>query len=201
MWVPSLGQEDPLEKGMANHHSTLAWKIPWTEKPGGLLSIRSQRVGHDWSDLTCTIRYLLKILYYNLHMKESESEAAQSCPTLCDPMNYSLAGSFVLGIFQAGVLEWVTTSFSRGSSQPRDWTLPPTLQANAFAVRATRDFTHRVVNDITQLCCLVEFTVWAVLPCFHRAREEALTSTLTAWELGGNSNRMSSTWFWTSDVC
>ena len=73
---------------------------------------------------------ILRNLYYNLHMKESESEAAQSCPTLCDPMNYSLAGSFVLGIFQTGVLEWVATSFSRGSSPPRDWTLPPTLQAH-----------------------------------------------------------------------
>ena len=39
-------QEDPLEKGMADHSSFLAWIIPWTEKPGGLQSIRSQRVGH-----------------------------------------------------------------------------------------------------------------------------------------------------------
>ena len=47
MWVPFLGQEDPLEEGMATHSSTLAWKIPWTEEFGGLLSMRSQRVGHD----------------------------------------------------------------------------------------------------------------------------------------------------------
>ena len=44
--VQSLSQEDPLEKGMADHSSFLAWIIPWTEKPGGLQSIRSQRVGH-----------------------------------------------------------------------------------------------------------------------------------------------------------
>ena len=37
MWVQSLGQEDPLEKGMATHSSILAWRIPWTEEPGGLL--------------------------------------------------------------------------------------------------------------------------------------------------------------------
>ena len=43
----SLGQEDPLEKEMATHSSTLAWKIPWTEDPGGLQSMGSQRVGHD----------------------------------------------------------------------------------------------------------------------------------------------------------
>ena len=46
-WVQSLGQEDPLEKAMATHSSTLAWKIPWTEKPGRLQSMGSQRVGHD----------------------------------------------------------------------------------------------------------------------------------------------------------
>ena len=46
-WVRSLDWEDPLEKEMATHASTLAWKIPWTEEPGGLQSIASQRVGHD----------------------------------------------------------------------------------------------------------------------------------------------------------
>ena len=46
-WVQSLGQEDPLEKGMATHSRTLAWRIPWTEEPGGLQSIGLQRVGHD----------------------------------------------------------------------------------------------------------------------------------------------------------
>ena len=46
-WVRSLGWEDPLEKEMAAHSSTLAWKIPWMEKPGRLLSMGSQRVGHD----------------------------------------------------------------------------------------------------------------------------------------------------------
>ena len=50
MWetrVQFLGREDPLEKEMAIHSSTLAWKIPWTEEPGRLQSMRSQRVGHD----------------------------------------------------------------------------------------------------------------------------------------------------------
>ena len=48
-WVRSLGQEDPLEKEMATRSSILAWRIPWTEKPGGLQSTGSQRVGHDWA--------------------------------------------------------------------------------------------------------------------------------------------------------
>ena len=46
-WVQSLGLEDPLEKEMATHSSTLAWKIPWLEEPGGLQSMGSQRVGHE----------------------------------------------------------------------------------------------------------------------------------------------------------
>ena len=45
--VRSLGWEDPLEKEMATHSSILAWRIPWTEDPGGLQSMGSQRVGHD----------------------------------------------------------------------------------------------------------------------------------------------------------
>ena len=46
-WVQSLGREDPLEKEMAAHSSTHAWKIPWMEKPGGPQPMGSQRVGHD----------------------------------------------------------------------------------------------------------------------------------------------------------
>ena len=45
--IPSLGGEDPLEKGMAIHSSILAWKVSWTGEPGGLQSMGSQRVGHD----------------------------------------------------------------------------------------------------------------------------------------------------------
>ena len=50
--VQSLGQEDPLEKGMAIHSSILAWRIQWTEEPGGLQSMGSQRIGHDWATNT-----------------------------------------------------------------------------------------------------------------------------------------------------
>ena len=45
--VQRLGQEDPLEEGMATHTSSLAWQIPWTGEPGGLQSMGSQMVGHD----------------------------------------------------------------------------------------------------------------------------------------------------------
>ena len=47
VWVPSLGREGPLEEGMATHSRILPWRIPWTEEPGGLQFMGSQRVGHD----------------------------------------------------------------------------------------------------------------------------------------------------------
>ena len=53
-WVWSLGWEDPLEKEIATHSSILAWKIPWTEEPGGLQSMSSQTVRHDWATNTNT---------------------------------------------------------------------------------------------------------------------------------------------------
>ena len=46
--VPSLSQENPMEKGMATHSSSLAWRIPWTEEPSGLQFMGSQRVRQDW---------------------------------------------------------------------------------------------------------------------------------------------------------
>ena len=58
----------------------------------------------------------------------SESEVAQSCPTLCDPIDGNLPGSEVHGIFQARILEWASISFSRGSSQPRDSNGSPLLE-------------------------------------------------------------------------
>ena len=51
--VWSLGWEDPLEEEMVTCPSILTWRIPWTEEPGGLRSMGSQRVGHDWNDVTC----------------------------------------------------------------------------------------------------------------------------------------------------
>jgi len=57
---------------------------------------------------------------------------SQSCPTLCDPMDCSLPGSSVHGLFQARIPEWVAISFSRGSSQPRMEPRSPALQADAL---------------------------------------------------------------------
>ena len=59
-WVQSLGREDPLEKEMATHSSTLAWRIPWREEPGRLQSMGSQRVGHDWVASLTSLTYVKK---------------------------------------------------------------------------------------------------------------------------------------------
>ena len=88
---------------------------------------------------SCKNRLLLQI---------KKSEVTQSYPALCNPMDCSLPGSSIHGIFQARVLEWVATSFSRGSSWPRDWTQVSRI--------AGRHFT-------TQVCHIAgrRFTVWA----------------------------------------
>ena len=54
-WIQSLGWADPLEKGMATHSSILAWRIPWTEEPGGI----KQRIRHDWVTNTFTFTYIV----------------------------------------------------------------------------------------------------------------------------------------------
>ena len=71
------------------------------------------------------------------------SDIAQSCPTLCDPVDCSLQGSSVHGIFQARVLEWVAISFSRGSSWPRDRTQVSRIAGRCFTVWATREALKR----------------------------------------------------------
>ena len=82
---------------------------------------------------------------------KSESEVAQSCPTLCDPMDCSLPGSSIHGIFQARVLEWVAISFSRGFSWPRDWTQVSCIAGRHFTIWATREV-------LQQGSCIVCYT-------------------------------------------
>ena len=72
MWevrVRSLGWEDPLEKGMATHSSILAQRVPWTEEPGGLQTMESQRAGHDWATNTDTHTSLVNVGYWGGKIK------------------------------------------------------------------------------------------------------------------------------------
>ena len=81
-------------------------------------------------------------LFFCVHAcDESESEVAQSCPTHCDPMDCSLPGSSVHGIFQARVLEWVSISFFKGSFRPRDWNWISHIVGRCFTVWVTRENT------------------------------------------------------------
>ena len=71
--------------------------------------------------------------------KWNENEVAQSCPTLCDPMDWGPSGSSVHGIFQARVLEWTAISFSRGSSRTRDQIWVSHVAGRRFTIWATRE--------------------------------------------------------------
>ena len=125
--------------GLRSHHGGgLAWGVPAPEpwfQSGSL-----QESSHRWIVLTSVC---VPTVSHNCPLpppgdpprpagrsgpgshKWKESEVAQSCPTLCDPMDCNLPGSSVHGILQARILEWVAISFSRGSSWPRDWTQSP----------------------------------------------------------------------------
>ena len=140
--VRSLGREDPLEKEMVTHSSILTWKLPWTEEPGGLQSIGSQRVGHNlMTEHTCTpynsyhsVKAVLELTrHISLVISTSKwSEVVLSCPTLSGPVDCSLWGFSIHGILQVRILEWVTISSSRRSAQPRIEPRSPALQADAL---------------------------------------------------------------------
>ena len=95
---------------------------------------------------THTHIWLYYLPYMCMYSYIVNSEVAQSCPTLCDPMDCSLPGSSVHGIFQAIVLEWIAISFSRGSSQPRDQTRVSCIVDRSFTVWATREIQGRPVD-------------------------------------------------------
>ena len=142
MWVQSLGLEDPPEKSMATHSSILAWRISWTEKPGGLepgIHGVAKELGHDWNDLVhmhenhnhrkiCTrmlLKFLAKTTQVYIFMRTDRWCAVLSCSvslTLCDPMDYSSPGPSDHGILQARILESVAMPSSGRSSQPRGQT-------------------------------------------------------------------------------
>ena len=82
------------------------------------------------------------------------SEATQLCLTICDPVDCKIPGSAVHGIFQARVLEWVAISFSRGSSQPRDWTQVSRIADRHFTLWATREAII-LLYKLLIYCCSV----------------------------------------------
>ena len=94
IWVWFLDREDPLEKGMVTHSSVLTWRIPRIVESGGLQSMGSQRVGHDWAInmlLYWTVNFSADF-YCQIPSSVQFRSVAQSCPTLCNPMNHSTPG-------------------------------------------------------------------------------------------------------------
>ena len=176
---------------MATHSSVLAWRISGTGEPGGLPSMGSHRVGHDWSDLaaaacylflcTCSLSQLMehsiswfwpilnaKCKYMKVYFKSMKpkkkssvgicvythvfaefevkwSEVAQLCPTLCDPVDCSLPGSFLHGILQARVLEWVCHFLLQGIFQTQESN--PGLPHPRQTLWATREAELRNVKS------------------------------------------------------
>ena len=102
-------------------------------------------------------------------LKESESEVSQSCLTLCDPMDCSLPGFSVQGIFQAWVLEWIAIFFSWGSSRPRDRTQVSCIAGRCLTLWATRETPEPVqLSSIPSLQISTTGEDWLV----------------TGWEMG-----------------
>ena len=94
----------------------------------------------------CCSHSRVSSFFNNTSLTESESEVAQSYPTLCGPMDYSLPGFSIRGIFQARVLEWVAISFSRGSSRPGDRTQVSRIAGRHFILWATREAQFNRLN-------------------------------------------------------
>ena len=123
------------------------------------------------------------------HLLLKWSEVAQSCPTLCNPMDCILPGSSIHGIFQARVLEWVTISFSRGSSRPQDRTEVSRIAGRRFTVWDTREAK-----------CLIPFQPQAQARC-HLDQVEGWMRLLRC----GSSKALSQVWFsledlWTAEM-
>ena len=100
-----------LKKEMATHSSVLALRIPGTWEPGGLPSIGSHRVGHEWSNLAAVTAAKRTRVSHGINYLCCCCSVCKPCLTLCDPRDSSQPGSPVPGILQARTREWVAISF------------------------------------------------------------------------------------------
>ena len=136
-WVRSLDRKDPLEKEMATHSHILAWKIPWTEETGGLLSTGLQRVGNNWATKQqktsktevyyqgFSFNRVFRFLFSEVMLKKRpvHSTAGLIHHEKWRWRSFSHVWLFVTPwTSQSIILEWVAFPFSRVSSRPRDWT-------------------------------------------------------------------------------
>ena len=114
--------------------------LPMLSRNPGLLNYYVSLTTHIQSQELLSILQNTFLVHIDLSIKiQIQSEGVQSCPTFCDPMDRSLPGSSVHGIFQAKVLEWIAISFSRGSSRLRDRTQVSCIAGRRFTLWATRE--------------------------------------------------------------
>ena len=130
-----------LEKEMATHPSVLAWRIPWTGEPGGLPSMESHRVGHDWSDLAAAAAAVTKL-----------------CLTVFDRMDCSPSGSSVSGMSQARKLKWIAISFFGNFHDPRVEPSSPPLQVDSLSLSHHRTPQKPYSNHRQQVTGYPHFT-------------------------------------------
>ena len=130
----------------------------------------------------CLINNCKEEWYWMLKSLNSRiNEVTQSCPTLCNPMDYSLPGSYIHGIFQARVLEWVAISFSRGYSWPRDWTQVSRIAGRGFTIWATRE-----VPLINMVIMMIEQDISSINPDRVEIKQLAKVKKGRNKKIGGN---------------
>ena len=181
-WVWSLGGEDPLEEEMATHSSILAWRIPWTEEPGGLQSRVSQRAGHNWahthnflndaslmvvSIFISLVTYDFKLLFYKKKYIYLGCSGSSLCGLLTSVASHCGAQALCT---EAQKLQYAESPASKHveSSQTRDWTCVPWIGRRILNHWTTRDVLSNFSSFIYKtLSFPILYTVcsyhWAIL--------------------------------------
>ena len=170
-WVRSLGWEDPLEKGMATHSSILAWRILWTEEPGGLQSMGSERVRQDWV-ITHTLDTFIwlpayhQLASYNYHQVTQLSFLLVVITfKICSLSNFQVYST---------MLTIITMLYIRSlACSPYDWKFVPTLPRSPHSSHpqplsiiillpsmslSFLDYTDKWNNTVFVFLCLTYFT-------------------------------------------
>ena len=154
-WVWSLGPEDPLVEEMATHSSTVAWRILWTEEPGGLQSMGSQRVGHDWATNTHThieLYGFLNIFWILTPLSDTWFASIFSHSVGCIFGRFPLlCKNFLLWCSSTCLFLLLLGSDFKKSSRPVSRSLTPTLTSRSLWFQVL----HSIFNPFW-----VNFCVW-----------------------------------------
>ena len=173
-WVWSLGREDPLEKEMATHSSTLPWRIPRTEEPGGLQSMGSQRVRHNWGDWAH--KHSTNRLY-------KQSCNIQTCCTLFPILNQSIVSCLVLAVaswsayrFLNRNVRWSGILISKNFSR---FAVIHGQQPSCSQWSRSRFFGIHLFFSMTQLT----LAIWSLVPFLNPACTTGSSLVTYSWNL------------------